>query len=109
MNHDQEIPSKFHFWYVVCPGTIVSKSDGDEHSIGFHTLLSLYGIPPPVRAQVWSYDEFIYRLEGSGRFGNCGVEHIHMIYGKPVLFLKPQVDGDYSWEKLVLKSALESL
>jgi hypothetical protein len=109
MNHDQEIPSKFHFWYVTCPGYTESAYDNDIHYISGEKLLVLYRIPPPLRAQVWSIDEFQRNLRmttaGGIYLGNSTLK----IYGRQVLYLKPQSDGDYSWEKLVLSTVLETL
>lgn len=110
MNHDQEIPSKFNFWYITCPGRVQSSSDFDTHVITSDMLLRLYSIPPTLRGQVWNWEEFQNNLAMS-RMNNPHhqLTDILTIYGRPVLFLKPQVDGDYSWEKLVLKSVLERL
>lgn len=32
--------------YVICPGHVVSKSDGQSHYIGPMTLMQLYGVDP---------------------------------------------------------------
>ncbi len=32
--------------YIVCPGEVKSKSDGDLHYIGPYVLMKLYGVEP---------------------------------------------------------------
>lgn len=108
MNHDQEIPSKFNFWYITCPGKVHSVHDFDTHVITSDMLLRLYNIPPSLRGQVWNWEEFQNNLFMARPY-HKSLQSVTTIYGRPVLFLRPQVDGDYSWEKLVLKSALENL
>lgn len=45
--------------YVICPGWINSKSDGDAHYIGVLQLVHLYNVPPG------TWIEYS-RLNGSG-------------------------------------------
>lgn len=39
------MPSK-DYKYVICPGTVISKTDGQRHYINAPTLMMLYGVTP---------------------------------------------------------------
>ena len=105
MNHDREIQSKF--WYITCPGEVESRTDGYFHHITSSQLLRLYQIPSTLQNQVWTLDQFQQGLRMGGPLNL--MSPTLRICGRPVLVLKPQVDGDYSWDKLVLSTALETL
>lgn len=62
--------------YLVCPGWIESKSDGERHFIDANTLMRLYGVNPEM----------------------CLVESpIHdMRFRGPLIRLEPRYNGDYS-------------
>ena len=65
--------------YLVCPGYVRSKNDGDRHFISAHRLMNLYGVRP----------------------GECFVH----VYGEPppcgidtstLISLFPSVSGNYA-------------
>jgi hypothetical protein len=62
--------------FLVCPGYVVSKFDGDTHYISEHKLMHLYNVDP--RECVIS----------------CCPAHHHEDEG--LLHLEPNYDGDYS-------------
>ena len=71
--------------YVICPGFVTSKTDGQRHYVGPYELMRLYGVDPkdcdiyeptpwwPGSVSVWRPDE----------------EH------KGLIRLHPRYDGDY--------------
>ena len=111
---DHEVETKLKFWYVVCPRVVRSLSDSDVHYITRDRLLRLYHIDHPViQSQVWTEDQFVSACKQAVFNNNStfyrGYTGSARIYGKPILFLRPRVDGDYSWETLLLEHTLEAL
>ena len=68
--------------YLVCPGTVISKSDGDEHFISAGQLMRLYGVKPT---------ECVVMPTGSARRG--WTEPAGLIH------LRPSYHGNYELPK----------
>ena len=70
--------------YVVCPGNIVSRNDGDTHYIGPYQLMRLYGVDPNeceiYEPALW-WSESYYKMEEKRYQG--------------MIKLKPRYDGNY--------------
>ena len=64
--------------FLLCPGDVVSKSDGQTHFISAMQLVKLYGVQP----YECTYDSPYNRREG-------------------LLHLEPNYDGDYSLPDVV--------
>lgn len=64
--------------YVVVPGFVVSKSDGQKHYIGIAQLIRLYGVPASECCPDHAPD------------GLSSEDKARLIY------LRPQYDGNYS-------------
>lgn len=64
--------------YLVCPGYVISKNDGERHFIDANTLMRLYGVNPSL----------------------CILESpIHnMQFHGPLIRLEPRYDGNYALE-----------
>ena len=61
--------------YVLWPGEVISRSDGDRHYIGVGRLLDLYRVPPSAR--------YIVGTDSAYRSSPGDVQ------------LRPRRDGDY--------------
>jgi|GEM_PF-6969725 len=46
-----------HNYFIVCPGYIVSKYDGDEHFINAQMLIALFGVNPKHCKVVGPYND----------------------------------------------------
>lgn len=70
--------------FVLCPGTVRSATDGDEHWIGAYTLKKLY------RLTVEEQRQCVVEQPG--------VSYLHL---KDAIRLKPRCDGNYErfWEQ----------
>lgn len=66
--------------YVICPGIVTSRTDGQEHYVDERSLISLYGVHPALCV-------VFPRNEAQERG-----------WRKPVhaMYLEPQYSGDYS-------------
>ena len=60
--------------FIVCPGPVVSQTDGDTHYISAHSLINLYGVK---RTECVIMSPTTARMEG-------------------LYVLDPRFDGDYS-------------
>lgn len=74
--------------YVICPGMVTSKADGQRHYIGAEALIRLYGVDPQEceiyePAQWWPVSYYRMREE--------------RIHGIPRL--EPRYDGNYELPK----------
>ena len=89
--------------YVVIPGTIISATDGKEHSIDANTLIKLYGVDPKECAINHSIK---YRY-------NIGASSIIYYHYQSELLklirLTPQQDGNYSIERATVDCARDAL
>ena len=66
--------------YLVCPGYVLSQSDGQEHYIEARKLMALYGVGP---SQCLIFD-------GGRHRGVSLCEYNELI------ILRPRYDGDYT-------------
>lgn len=70
--------------YVICPGNVISKSDGQRHYIGPMQLIQLYGLDPS-ECEIYEpapwWPESFYRMAEER---NCGL-----------VKLGPRHDGNY--------------
>lgn len=60
--------------FIVCPGEVISQTDGDTHIISAHALINLYGVK---RSECVIMSPTTSRMEG-------------------LFVLDPRADGDYS-------------
>jgi hypothetical protein len=66
--------------YAVHPGYVRSRTDGQQHYVGFADLVRLYGVPPG-RCVLWDDDR---------RETYAGRNHDEFVH------LRPRSSGDYS-------------
>jgi hypothetical protein len=71
--------------YVLCPGYVRSKHDGDLHFVGADKLTHLYGI---------SRGECYVLRESDGLLRDREIERFRRIEG--LIWLYPMYNGDYS-------------
>ena len=64
--------------YLICPGNVISKKDGDEHYISAQQLIQLYGVNPKECKIINS------------------VEEAAGLRGSEYIVLSPRYNGDYS-------------
>lgn len=64
--------------YLVCPGHVTSRNDGERHYVGPGALMKLYGVNPRECVIQGSFG-----LEGAGK----------------LKVLRPRFDGNYSKEQ----------
>lgn len=66
--------------YVICPGTVTSRTDGQEHFVDERSLISLYGVHPALCV--------VYPRTEAQERGWRMPPH--------AMYLEPQYSGDYS-------------
>lgn len=69
-------------FYVIHPGPVYSKTDGDLHYIGTHELVKLYGVDPNYAVDELRVTGGLLREEAEGR---VRLVHLH-----------PRYDGNYT-------------
>ena len=67
--------------YIIHPGYVISKNDGDRHYIGYHKLIELYNVDPK---------ECIDARSLYTRSKSC----------EDCIDLKPRYDGNYTLPKV---------
>lgn len=72
--------------YVVIPGFISSKNDGDRHYVGARQLMNLYGVEPS-ECLIFSYNRKGISLE--------------WLRSRGLVELSPRYDGDYSLQEAI--------
>jgi hypothetical protein len=59
--------------YIICPGYVTSKTDGDRHYITSRQLIELYGVNPK----------------------ECAIEKEYIRSAENAIFLRPRYSGHY--------------
>lgn len=74
--------------YVICPGTVRSRADGDIHYIDAHALAFLYGLP---------WHECLVMPVGQGPLEIRRRAQLQdRIYSGELIALRPRYDGNYT-------------
>ncbi len=73
--------------YIICPGWINSQNDDDQHFIGAHRLMKLYGVPPS--------ECYTAKCTHLGKPGLQWTEWDFTFLPDNLPHLKPRYGGDY--------------